>query len=65
MSKTTDQAIDMQNAFDVMEQIQAERDELAALEWIAKNPRKAFYAAVCASPVYDEQKHGKPDALHS
>jgi len=46
MSKTTDWAMDAQAAFDAMERIQAERDELAALEWIAKNPNKAIAAGL-------------------
>ena len=65
MSKTTDAAIDHQNMHDMMEEVYAAREELAALEWIAKNPRKAFLAAVCAAPAYNAEKHGKADALHS
>lgn len=46
MSKTTDAAIDHQNYMQAMEEIDAERNELAAMEWIAKNPNKAMAVAI-------------------
>jgi hypothetical protein len=46
MSRTTDAAIEHQNLYDMMEEIEAERRELAALEWIAKNPNKAIAAGL-------------------
>lgn len=62
MSRATDAAIDHQNSEAELEVLYAEREELAALEWVAKNPRKALVAVVLASPKYQESK---PNALHS
>jgi hypothetical protein len=58
MSKTTDAAIEHQNLYDMMEEVYAAREELAALEWIAKNPNKAIATALLV-------KNGIKDALHS
>lgn len=55
MSRTTDAAIDHQNREAELEAIMQERDELAALEWVAKNPAKALLAAVLASPKYQHK----------
>lgn len=58
MSRTTDAAIEHQNLQDLLEEVYAEREELAALEWIAKNPNKAIATALLI-------KNGIKDALHS
>jgi hypothetical protein len=58
MSRTTDAAIEHQSLQDLLEEVYAEREELAALEWIAKNPNKAIATALLI-------KNGIKDALHS
>jgi hypothetical protein len=58
MSRTTDAAIEHQNLQDLLEEVYAEREELAALEWITKNPNKAIATALLI-------KNGIKDALHS
>jgi hypothetical protein len=59
MSKTTDQAIEMQNAMAAMEEIYEDWERERALNWIRRNPSEAFLAAVQAAPKADK------DALHS
>ena len=59
MSKTTDAAIDFQNHMQAMDEIDAKRNELAAIEWIAKNPTKALTIVVLNSPRYQPEVHGQ------
>jgi predicted phosphoadenosine phosphosulfate sulfurtransferase len=50
MSRTTDDAIDMQNAMAAMEEIYEAWERERALNWISRNPSEAIVAAVMASP---------------
>jgi hypothetical protein len=59
MSRTTNDAIDMQNAMAAMEEIYEAWERERALNWISRNPSEAFMAAIQAAPKADK------DALHS
>lgn len=59
MSKTTDLAVNYHNFMDEMEAIERAREEDMAMNWIARNPSKAFMAALMAAPKLETIGNGK------